>query len=1040
MSASRFLLALTLLASIHASAQTIATTAAGGCDPDQGRIIQKICEPGEPTAATLVWEDDQVKKWLALHGLPESDVEKVYKYGRSELRNELRNYLFNEMMVTASARYGGNQFLNWYERLLWEKEKAYWQHAVDEKNVLMTNACAFRPDPDIAAKFNLVYNYQRFCSGATFSSLTSTPRIPSKDYFRASAMRAVYAKGPEKAPGAGDMLVSMLADQLGLNAIIHGAGVASGGVSGTVMSRDVAMKKLFPKLSSEAKRAAKNTSNLSIRRLKEISRGARFLRSAGPGIVISLAIEAGLAAGMEAAQNEENLRELNSLDDELTRINASTFAPPLSSVMNQDQGFFKLNTVWLDLTSPEFDSKEPLPSLPSNPLTFSLRGESGPALLNAQMNWIDWADTKWTGYYVDGWIAGSAVNVHNENYEAFSPTIRFRTWEDKQYTAVVQNRRFVVIRDTDFDGRACGADTLLGVTQPSDVPTCKSYVTNEVQLKSRDGANITISIPEKPQFTSGSDFIGFTKGVASSVDFTTSGSPIPSLTLGGALSPFVFTSTGPGAGRISYDGTPVPDTTKVVRFRAVSGGETVERLVTIALREAPQITSPNTLDIHVGIPVNFRVVATGSLPINFEMDGSVLPPGITLTNNNDGTATIAGTFEGQNQPSLCFRFDGTPCGLRAIPAFGSTVRQPFTVNIIPPPAPQIPGGTTFEMIEGVPNEIEIVTTGARTKVHFGLPSNCASGSPSWLSIVDHGDGTATLKGIPPINSQNAVEYPFFLDYWAESGYFRFGCSPLAVSNARIRALPIPQITGPDALTVDANVNFAGFNIRTNQKFGTGRASAVINGRLPTGVTGDFNPSFGVALGGKPAVGTGGVYPVDIQITNPFTRQVIGYTLTVLEPPTFVSESEVQLLANEPASFLVETTGYPLDTMVLTMTGTLPGAMTFTPIGGSSASATIEGNPGGPGTRTVTITAKNDEKPSYTKQQTLTLRVVAQGDANGDTIFNCADITLVRAHLGSRTGTPEYDIRADLDRNGIVNLKDVALAKRLVREHGGALCL
>jgi hypothetical protein len=53
--------------------------------------------------------------------------------------------------------------------------------------------------------------------------------------------------------------------------------------------------------------------------------------------------------------------------------------------------------------------------------------------------------------------------------------------------------------------------------------------------------------------------------------------------------------------------------------------------------------------------------------------------------------------------------------------------------------------------------------------------------------------------------------------------------------------------------------------------------------------------------------------------------------------------------------------------------------------------------------------------------------VADVDENGQ--VNCADLAIVRASFGKRTGQPGFDPRADVNRDGIVNITDLSLVSR-----------
>lgn len=54
---------------------------------------------------------------------------------------------------------------------------------------------------------------------------------------------------------------------------------------------------------------------------------------------------------------------------------------------------------------------------------------------------------------------------------------------------------------------------------------------------------------------------------------------------------------------------------------------------------------------------------------------------------------------------------------------------------------------------------------------------------------------------------------------------------------------------------------------------------------------------------------------------------------------------------------------------------------------------------------------------------FTIRLV--GDLNGDGAVNCDDLAIVKASMGKRTGQAGFDARADLNRDGVVDLRDVS---------------
>jgi hypothetical protein len=58
---------------------------------------------------------------------------------------------------------------------------------------------------------------------------------------------------------------------------------------------------------------------------------------------------------------------------------------------------------------------------------------------------------------------------------------------------------------------------------------------------------------------------------------------------------------------------------------------------------------------------------------------------------------------------------------------------------------------------------------------------------------------------------------------------------------------------------------------------------------------------------------------------------------------------------------------------------------------------------------------------------FTLRLA--GDVNADGVVNCADLALVRASFGKRTGQAGFDARADVNGDGVVDLRDLTLVSQ-----------
>ena len=64
--------------------------------------------------------------------------------------------------------------------------------------------------------------------------------------------------------------------------------------------------------------------------------------------------------------------------------------------------------------------------------------------------------------------------------------------------------------------------------------------------------------------------------------------------------------------------------------------------------------------------------------------------------------------------------------------------------------------------------------------------------------------------------------------------------------------------------------------------------------------------------------------------------------------------------------------------------------------------------------------------------TISLRMM--GDVNGDGVVNMKDIALVARAFGSSSSSTNWNSAADLNGDGVVNMKDIALVARHFGEH------
>jgi hypothetical protein len=74
-------------------------------------------------------------------------------------------------------------------------------------------------------------------------------------------------------------------------------------------------------------------------------------------------------------------------------------------------------------------------------------------------------------------------------------------------------------------------------------------------------------------------------------------------------------------------------------------------------------------------------------------------------------------------------------------------------------------------------------------------------------------------------------------------------------------------------------------------------------------------------------------------------------------------------------------------------------------------------------------AGNQENPKSAAEATTQVPAQMPGDVNGDGKIDCADIAIVKASFGKRTGQSGFDPRADVNGDGVVDVRDLAIVSQ-----------
>jgi hypothetical protein len=143
------------------------------------------------------------------------------------------------------------------------------------------------------------------------------------------------------------------------------------------------------------------------------------------------------------------------------------------------------------------------------------------------------------------------------------------------------------------------------------------------------------------------------------------------------------------------------------------------------------------------------VVTTTGFPAPSLSEAGILPAGVTLTDNGDGTATLGGTPAAGTTGTYSFT-------IRASNGVGSNATQAFTLTVNPgsaPSAPAITSGNATAFTVGQQVSFVVTATG------FPAPSFSEVGTlPLGVTLLDNGDGTATLSGTPTAGTSGTYSF------------------------------------------------------------------------------------------------------------------------------------------------------------------------------------------------------------------------------------------------------------------------------------------
>ncbi|MBK9607089.1 MAG: Ig-like domain repeat protein [Betaproteobacteria bacterium] len=456
-------------------------------------------------------------------------------------------------------------------------------------------------------------------------------------------------------------------------------------------------------------------------------------------------------------------------------------------------------------------------------------------------------------------------------------------------------------------------------------------------------ATVTIGIHKAPLFTSPAT-ASFQPGLPGTFTVTTSGFPFPAITTG----PFTpaapwLSLTDNGDGTATLAGTPPALATGSITFTLTAQNiiaPPATQNFTLQLQAPPAITSANATTFQTTVPGTFTVTTTG-FPTGASMvigQTGALPAGtVAFVNNNDGTATLAGTAnagQGGVYPLVITANNGVP------PA----ASQNFTLTVND--APGTPSGPTpVTFVVGTLNTATYTATG------YPLPTFTLTGCPTLPPAITLSP-TGLLSGTAvagtggdyncTVNASNGIGVPTTL--------------PIVV-----QVREAPAFTSANTLTCVVGTPCPTLNVTASGFPAPTLTAGVCTPALPAPVAFTGSGTTTMSLGGTPPALSGGTYSCALTASNGVgsnANQTL--VVTINQPPAITSANSAVFTEGLPGTFTVTTTGFPTNaSMVITQGGAaLPGALTFT--NNNNGTATLAGTPNAAtaGLYVLTITANN----------------------------------------------------------------------------------
>ncbi|MGH9733797.1 MAG: MBG domain-containing protein [Candidatus Acidiferrales bacterium] len=247
------------------------------------------------------------------------------------------------------------------------------------------------------------------------------------------------------------------------------------------------------------------------------------------------------------------------------------------------------------------------------------------------------------------------------------------------------------------------------------------------------------------------------------------------------------------------------------------------------------------------------------------------------------------------------------------------------------------------------------------------------------------------------------------------GSYAIGCSGLSSQKYSITFVPGSLTVTAAPLTVSANGATRQFG-QANPSF-TAAFGGFVNGDTLASLVGTLACSSAATPSG-PVSGS----PYEITCSGVSSPN---YSISFVPGSLTITKTTPLITWTHPADI---TQGTALGSTQLSAAANVPGTFTYVPPAGTVLSV-------GTGQTLSATFVATDTVDYISAAASVTINVnpktQVRGDLNGDGVVDCADLNIVKASFGKKTGQAGFDARGDPNGDGIVNVIDLSAEAKLV---------